>query len=218
MATATIPESNEGNNTRTKAITINAPDLTVSALTAPTVGGQGQAISITDTTKNGTAAGTTPVSTTSFYLSSDNVLDAGDVLFGSRAVPSLVAGATDTATTSQTIPAGFDGRQLLHHREGRWPGVLAESNETNNTRSKAITIGADLSVTALGAPATSGAGLTIAVTDTTKNATGRSDAPASTTAFYLSRTPRSTPATYRSGRARCGTAGRAARRPRAPPT
>ena len=56
-------------------------------------------------------------------------------------------------------------------------------------------IGADLSVSAVGGPATSGAGLSITVTDTTANATGRSDVPGSTTAYYFSPTPYSTAAT-----------------------
>ena len=181
-----IPETNEGNNTRTKAITITAPDLTVSVLTAPAVAGQGQSIAVSDTTKNAAGAGVAPISTTTFYLSTDNVLDAGDVAIGSRAVPTLAAGATDAGTTNVTIPAATTGGSYFVIAKADGPGAIAESIETNNTRSKAITIGPDLTVSVLGAPATSGAGLTIAVTDTTKNATGRSDSQSSTTAFYLS--------------------------------
>ncbi len=50
----------------------------------------------------------------------------------------------------------------------------------------AIKIGPDLSVTALAAPAKSGAGLSVLVTDTTANAAGRSDVTDSTTSFYFS--------------------------------
>ncbi len=181
-----VPETSEGNNNRTKAITIASSDLTVSGLTAPTVAGQGQIISVTDTTKDSSTTVQAPASTTTFYLSTDPVLDAGDVFLGIRAVPALAPGATNVGTTSLTVPASTAGGSYNIIAKADNPGLVAESNETNNTRSKAITIGPNLSVSALGAPASSGAGLTIAVTDTTKNATGRSDAPASATTFYLS--------------------------------
>ena len=61
-----------------------------------------------------------------------------------------------------------------------------ESSDTNNTRSAVVTIGPDLYVSALIAPARAGAsGDQISVTDTTANKEG-SAAGASTTAFFLS--------------------------------
>src|SRR5436189_224285 len=41
-----------------------------------------------------------------FYLSSDETLDAGDVLLGSRTLGGLAAGASSPAVTTVTIPAG----------------------------------------------------------------------------------------------------------------
>ena len=65
-----------------------APDLTVSALTVPSTAGAGLTMTVTDTTRN---QGTGPVaaSTTSFYLSTNGTLDAGDTFVGSRDVPAL---------------------------------------------------------------------------------------------------------------------------------
>ena len=99
-ADGSVPESNEGNNVRTKALTVLAPDLSVTALTAPTVSGANRTISITDTTRNATGASAAPASTTSYYLSTDAVWDAGDILFGSRAVPALTAGAIQSTLTT----------------------------------------------------------------------------------------------------------------------
>jgi subtilase family serine protease len=184
-ADGSVPESNEGNNVRTKAITVLGPDLQVTALTAPTVSGANRTISITDTTRNATGASPAPASTTTFYLSTDAVWDGGDIPFGSRNVPALAGGAQSALTANQTLPSVANGNYyIIAKADG--PLAIAESNETNNTRAKAITIGADLSVSVLGAPAKSGAGLSITVTDTTANAAGRSDVADSTTAYYFS--------------------------------
>ena len=182
-----VPESNENNNARSKALTILAPDLTVTALTAaPTVSGANRTISITDTTRNASGVSAAPSSTTNYYLSTDAVWDAGDILFGSRNVPALTAGAIQsTATASYTLPAVAGGNYVIIAKADG-PLAIAESNEANNTRVLAIKIGPDLSVTALAAPAKSGAGLSVTATDTTANAAVRSDVSSSTTSFYLS--------------------------------
>ncbi len=64
-------------------------------------------------------------------------------------------------------------------------GVVAESNETNNTRSAVLRIGPDLAITATTAPARAAAGASIDVTETTQNI-GTGNAGASVTGFYLS--------------------------------
>ncbi len=185
-ADGSVPESNENNNVRTKALTILAPDLTVTALSAPTVSGANRTISITETTRNATGVSAAPPSTTSYYLSTDAVWDAGDILFGSRDVPALTAGAIQsTLTASYTLPTVAGGNYVIIAKADG-PLAIAESNEANNTRVLAIKIGPDLSVTALAAPAKSGAGLSVTATDTTANAAGRSDVTNSTTSFYLS--------------------------------
>ena len=184
-ADGSVPESNEGNNVRTKAITILGPDLQVTTLTTPAASGSNRTISITDTTRNATGASSAPASTTSYYLSTDAVWDGGDISFGSRNIPALAGGTQSVATTSQTLPAVANGNYYIIAKADA-PLLIAESNEANNTRANAISIGADLSVSVVGAPATSGAGQQITVSDTTANAAGRSDVPGSTTAYYFS--------------------------------
>ena len=177
-----VPESNETNNVKTKAITVKGPDLTVSGLTVPAAWGANRTIAITDTTKNLTASA--PASTTSYYLSTDSVWDGADILFGSRAVPALAV-AANTLTTNPTLPSVANGSYFIIAKADA-PQLVSESNEANNTLAKAIVIGADLSVSAIGLPPKSGAGRTITVTDTTANAAGRSDVADSTTSYYIS--------------------------------
>jgi subtilase family serine protease len=161
-----------------------APDFTMAALTVPAMGGPGLTLTVTDTTRN-QGTGPSDVSTTSFYLSVNTLLDAGDTLLGTRAVPGLSSGSNDTATTVLTVPAaaGAGSYYLIAKADG--PGLVSESIETNNTRLALVRIGPDLAITALTAPATAGAGATIVVTQTTKNQGGGS-ADGSSTRFYLS--------------------------------
>ena len=88
-------------------------------------------------------------------------------------------------TANYTLPSVANGNYFIIAKADG-PLAIAESNEANNTRAKAIAIGADLSVTVLGAPVKSGEGLSILVTDTTANTAGRSDVADSTTAYYFS--------------------------------
>ena len=80
-----------------------AADLMVSSVTVPTLGAAGLTIQITDTTIN-QGSGAAPSSSTSFYLSSNSLLDASDPLVGMRDVPALTSGASSTGSTSVTLP------------------------------------------------------------------------------------------------------------------
>ncbi len=178
-----IAETNETNNTKYKTIK-TGPDLIVSAVTAPATSGAGKAISVTDTTKNsgGCPSGAT---TTKIYLSTNSSWDALDTLIGSRAVPALAAGATDTGSISVTIPAGTTSGTRYIIARADADNVVAELNETNNNKSKSIKIGPDLTVSTLSAPTSAVRGATITVTTAIKN-NGGGDAGASTTKLYLS--------------------------------
>jgi subtilase family serine protease len=161
-----------------------APDLVVSALTAPATSGAGSTIQITDTTKN-QGTGTAGASTTSFYLSVNGAIDAADTLLGTRDVPELLPGATNVVTTPLTLPSPLTTGTYSVIAKADGPGVHAETSETNNTRSASVRVGPDLTITVLTAPASAAAGATISVTDTTANPGGGS-APESSTRFYLS--------------------------------
>ncbi|MBI4490136.1 MAG: IPT/TIG domain-containing protein [Deltaproteobacteria bacterium] len=138
-----LPESNEGNNTKYKAIKIG-PDLIISALSAPTSAGAGSSISVSDTSKN-QGAGTAAASTTKFYLSTNSSLGSGDIELGNRAVPSLAPGATNLGTTSVTIPAGTATGTYYVIAKTDADNAVSELNEGNNTKSsKAISITAPI--------------------------------------------------------------------------
>jgi subtilase family serine protease len=96
----------------------------------------------------------------------------------------LAAGASSPGSTVLTIPSGYAPGKSYVIAKADADGAIPESNEANNTRSDSIVIGPDLIVSALSAPSTAGAGLSIVVTDTTKNQAGGS-APPFATAFYL---------------------------------
>jgi subtilase family serine protease len=182
-----VLETSETNNTNYKSITVLTPmpDLIVSALTAPSTGGAGQAINVSDTTKN-QGSGDTGASTTTFYLSTNFTYEAGDTYLGQRVVSPLASGASDgPAITPLTIPSGTPGGSYYIIAKADGNGVIPETSETNNTKSKSIKIGPDLIVSLITAPASAARGTTISITDTTKNQ-GGGDAVASTTKLYLS--------------------------------
>ncbi len=161
-----------------------APDLSISSLTVPARGASGLTIQVTDTTAN-LGTGTAPSSTTSLYLSSNLILEATDPLVATRVVPELVPGASSNGAMPVTLPDGLSPGQYTLFAMADGPGIVSESKEYNNTRSGFIQIGPDITLTALSAPSTAGAGSTILVSDTTANS-GMGTASASVTRFYLS--------------------------------
>jgi len=161
-----------------------APDLAISSLTVPAQGAAGGVIQVTETTKN-FGTGTAASSTTTFYLSSNSLLETSDPVVGTRTVPELGVNASNTATTSITLPESLAPGAYALIAKADGPGALFETNEFNNTRLWFMQIGPDLAVTALSAPATAGAGSTILISDTTANQ-GLGATAASVTRFYLS--------------------------------
>ena len=111
-----VVETSEGNNTRFRTIQTGS-DLAVSALSGPTTAGSGQSILVSDTTTN-QGSGQADASTTRFYLSDNFGLDAQDVDLGSRPVPVLGPGASDSTTSTLTIPAY---KSVCPTRLRRWP-------------------------------------------------------------------------------------------------
>jgi subtilase family serine protease len=183
-AGGTVPESQEGNNTKWASIAIG-PDLIVSALTNSATGAGGGAATVTDTVTNRGGDNAGP-STIAFYLSANTLLDAADLPLGSRSVPALAAGASSTGTTAVSIPAGTPSGSYYVIGVADSGAAIVESLENNNVRAGTVMrIGSDLAVSSLTAPAVGGAGASIVVTDSTANQ-GAADATPSSTAFYLS--------------------------------
>ena len=174
--------------TDTATITIKSDelvsDLTISAMSAPAIAGVGQNIVISETTKN-VGAGVSDPSLTQFYLSANNILDASDALIGSCGVPALASGATSSGSSTITIPQGTAAGTWYFIAKADAEGIVTELSESNNTYARSIKIGPDLDITAMSAPATSGAGQSIVITETIKNAGGGA-ADASLIQFYLS--------------------------------
>jgi subtilase family serine protease len=94
---------------------------------------------VTDSVKN-VGVGTAGPSATRFYLSTNLLLDANDLLLsGERAVPALAGGATSTGTCSVTLPAGLTGTYyLIAVADGG--NAVPEAIETNNGLARSITI------------------------------------------------------------------------------
>ena len=174
-----------GDSNEASAVPNIPPDAVVSALTGPSDIGAGAAVTVSVTTKN-QGLGNADPSVTRFYLSPNSSLDATDTpLDGHQSVPALLAGASVAASVSITIPGETaTGRYYIIARADD-ADVLAESVETNNTKSRLVDVGPDLDVSAFVVPSTGAAGATISVTDTTANA-GGAGAAATTTTFYLS--------------------------------
>lgn len=161
-------------------------DLFISALSVPALSGAGRTISVKDTTKNKGSGAIRFTTTTAFYLSSDSVLGGLDPILGSRIVSHLGLGATSSGTTSLTIPLNTATGTYYVIAKTDANNAAAETDESNNIKSKLIKIGPDLVISALSAPALTAAGSTISVKVTTENV-GGGTTPESTTRFYLSK-------------------------------
>jgi subtilase family serine protease len=177
-------EISETNNVAFRSILIG-PDLTASALSAPVKGGIGLTIDVTNTIVN-QGAGAAPPSSVRYYLSSNVVLDSTARLFVSaRPVPALGPGEANTGTVTLTIPPDTVGGPYYLFAKADGDAIVGESQEWNNTSTRAIGIGPDLRSTGLTAPVSASAGSTISVTDIVTNQ-GIGLADPSTTRFYLS--------------------------------
>lgn len=164
------------------------PNLQIAALKGKPVAGAGMAYSVVDTTKNaGTAIA--PPSRTKFYLSPNSTWDAGDILLqpaAGRSLPGLDAGLSSGGTTTVTIPAGATTGKHFLIGYADADSSIAESDETDNTKAKAIYVGPDLTIADLSAPADAARGAVISISDTTSNVGGASVTVTTTTRFYLS--------------------------------
>jgi subtilase family serine protease len=192
--TALVAEASETNNctSSTGTVTVTAPpDLVVSAMGDPPASRtQGSTFTVASTTAN-TGAGPAPASVTRFYLSADQVLDAGDRrMVGNRTVPELPAGASFTGNRVVTIPA--DMALGVYYVLGCADDttLVTETDETNNCTSSTATVTVtappDLVVSVMGdPPASRTQASTFTIRSTTANL-GPGPAPASVTRFYLS--------------------------------
>jgi subtilase family serine protease len=196
-----VPESNETNNVGCAPVSIvvtGQPDLLMTSLTlnATLVSAAGT-LSVTDTVLNQGTAAARPFNI-AYHLSVDTTYGNADdlAIVTSRTVGSLnnylAAEASDQATTSLQIPAATPAGTYHVCALADWNGLVAESDETNNTICSAATVTvplADLLVSALSTPATSvTAGGTMPVSLSVTNQ-GGVRAGTSIVAFHLSTNP-----------------------------
>jgi uncharacterized repeat protein (TIGR02543 family) len=137
-AGAVVAEVKETNNIRTKVIYIGS-DLVIKTLSAPTSARAGATLTLQVTTQNA-GGGPSGASTTRVYLSANAVLDAGDTLLASRAVPALARNTSNAASIAVTIPPGTPAGTRFFIAIADAGQAVMETKETNNAKSKAITI------------------------------------------------------------------------------
>jgi subtilase family serine protease len=100
-------ELDETNNRAASApltMTAYQPDLVITALSVPATAQVGGKLAITHSVRN---AGPAPAGAFAirFYLSSDDALDTGDVLLGTRNLAGLGAGASSPSISTFTVPS-----------------------------------------------------------------------------------------------------------------
>ena len=164
-STGAIAESNEGNNTRSTTFRVVAlPDLIVSALSVnKTEYKAGDTITITATIRNQGQSGAG-----GFYVS----LTSSDLSTQTKYVSSLGAGGSTTVTFTYTAPTFTSTRNVTVTATADSTGIVAESNESNNTKSAAFSVLAlpDLTIMSLtGDKSLYEAGETVTVSATVKN-------------------------------------------------
>jgi subtilase family serine protease len=161
-----------------------AADLTVTSIAVPARAAPGATIAVGDTTRN-QGSGAAVASITRFFLSTNALLDAADLVLESRAVEPLAVGAASTGTTAVALPSWLVAGSYFVFAKADAQNQIVELNEANNTRPATVKIGPDLVVSALTAPLRAAPGVTLTIGDTIRN-DGLGSAGASMTAFYLS--------------------------------
>jgi subtilase family serine protease len=134
-----VAETNETNNAALGVLVRVGPDLTVSAASAPTSIAVGTSAVVNSTILN-QGGGAAASSTTRFYLSANLALDASDILVGTRAVGALAAGQSDAGPATITVPSGTATGSYFLLIVADGDGAVAETFETNNVRTAALTI------------------------------------------------------------------------------
>ncbi|WP_198648553.1 CARDB domain-containing protein, partial [Cyanothece sp. BG0011] len=162
-------ETNDNNNDLAIAITIGAPDLMVSAATAPESGALGETVSLSWTVENQSTTEEAPGDWFDYvYWSSDDTYDFSDTFITSISAASqtpIEPGGSYTQTQDITLPTqtNFIGDgYLIFRTDGN--NAQIETDETNNDRAVAFRIDApDLTVSDASAPESVTVGATFAV-------------------------------------------------------
>ena len=182
-------ESNENNNVRAKALTLNAPDLIISAATSPNRAILGETIDVSWTVNNSGSGSAFADWYDSIYISNDTNFDASDtlvtdILTGEKTP--LAPGGSYNIAQKITVPNTATGNRYLLFVADR-TNRQSETNESNNVKAVAITLGSvDLVPTIISSPTKAISGTTVSLEWLVTN-TGSTDTPSNwTDRIYLS--------------------------------
>ena len=160
------------------------PDLTITAFTAPSAVAVGASFNVSATTKN-SGGGPAGASMTGFYVSTNTLVDAGDVrLNGGIPVPPLSAGASFAGSATIALPSDLAPRTYYLIARADADNALLETSKANNASARSFAVGPDL-IVSLTVPATATPGASFVASYTARNQ-GAGSAGASTVEFYWS--------------------------------
>jgi subtilase family serine protease len=182
-------ENNDEDTTNNRATAMNAlgaakeikiilsasPDLIISSWQVPSTAVSGQPVKIVWTVKNDGIAATTASSwVDKIFLSTDYILDASDILLGSKTrVGNLAIAANYIDSGSYFIPLSAVGNFIVIIETDNTNRIYEHNAENNNTAASVLTVNAappaDLIVTAITAPGSVNSGGTININYTVKN-------------------------------------------------
>jgi len=185
-----VGESDETNNTAALSIDVAAPgalpDLFMGSAGYDNDPTSGAETSINFQVMN-LGSGDAGASTTYFYLSDDDVIDATDTLLSTEATGALLAGESVFPSTQFVLPADVVGAHYIGIVVDGDDAIL-EADETNNITTLSIDVQPAPDLITYGltvSDPTPTAGDTVTVNVTTENQ-GAGDASWSTTYYYLS--------------------------------
>jgi subtilase family serine protease len=177
-------------------VSLYRPDLTMTALTAPSLGKIGRTITVTSTVRN---AGNAPAGAfkVRFYVAPVNGPPGSWTTIGARAVSSLAVNASATASTGLTLPAtsglGDGPHSLLAVADGDAQQVELDENNNQLTAATPIELTVlkpDLTVSAATVtPTLASPGFTLKVGNSVRNVGDVPTAGPVLVRFYLSPTP-----------------------------
>ncbi|WP_242353934.1 MULTISPECIES: CARDB domain-containing protein [Anaeromyxobacter] len=177
------------NNARASGpIVVGGTDLVLTEVSAPATAGTGLPLVVHDAVA--AVGGGTGAFKVGYYLSTDPTITTADRFLGYRALGGLAPGATSSADTSVTVPAGLAPGTYYVGAIADYEGRVAEASETNNARAgnTVAVAGPDLTVSALAAPQSVGTATPFSVTATVANL-GSGASPATMVSIYLSTDP-----------------------------
>lgn len=138
---AAVTEGDRADNFVVLLNEADLPDLEVDAVTAPATAVPGELVTVTYTARNAAPFLADGEWDDLVYLSSDEIVDAGDLLIGTvHQARQLGAGDTYQGMLTAPLPGELPGaRRVIVVADGN--GNLGESNEDDNQRAAPLTVG-----------------------------------------------------------------------------